>query len=222
MFAHKAVGEEAIADFLPGAPNLMPGLSFKAYCCCALTFSFIEAMEHFRNRVGEIERVEARLQTMADSIVGTRNAQVYAPRTIEELQYSLPVQMALAALGLGNGFKTHRDFMEGRLDLSSESPAIRLAKRVHMSVGPELDENYKHFVADVTVHFSDGTSARRFQERSKGSPGKPFTPEEFRTKLDELTDEGIGKSQANRLFALVDELAPGRPVSDITALLVPS
>lgn len=222
MFAHKEVGDEAIADFLPGAPNLLPGLSFKAYCCCALTFSFIEAMEPFRGRAGVIERIDARLQTMADSIVGNRNAQVYSPRTIEELQYALPVQMALAVLGLGNGFKTHRAFMEGLLDLSPESPAIALARRITMVVGPELDAGYKHFVADVTVHFRDGSSEHRFQERSKGSPGKPFTPAEFAAKLDELTDEVIGKPQADRLFAVVDALEPARPVTDITALLVPA
>ena len=63
-------------------------------------------MERFRDRAAEIERVDARIQTMTDSIVGTRNAQIYNPRNIEELQYSLPAQMALAVLGKGNGYKT--------------------------------------------------------------------------------------------------------------------
>ena len=176
MFCQKTVGDEAVPDFLPGAPNLMPGLSFKPYCCCALIFSFIEAIEQFRGREAEIERVEARLQTMADSIVGSRNAQIYAPRNIEELQYSLPVQMALAVLGLGNGYKTHRAYMDGRLDLSPGSAAIQFAKRISLSVDPQLDEKYKHFVADITVHFNDGRSEHVFQERSKGSPGKPSRP----------------------------------------------
>ena len=222
MFTHKTVGHEAIADFLPGAPNLMPGLSFKAYCCCACTFSYIEAMEPFKGRADRIERIDARLQTMVDSIVGNRNARVYEPRTIEELQYSLPTQMALSALGRGNGFKTHRDFMEGRLDLSAESEVMQLARRIRMEISTDLDQRYKHFVADVTVHFTDGTSEHRFEERSKGSPGKPFSPAEFTAKLDDLTDEVLGKSQADRLFGLVDAWPGARPVSDLTSLLVPA
>ena len=207
------------SDFLPGAPNLMPGLSFKPYCCCAATFAYIEAMGQFRDRAAEIDRVDARIQTMTDSIVGTRNAQIYNPRNIEELQYSLPAQMALSALGRGNGYKTHRAFMEGKLDLSPDSEVMNFAKRIKLEVAKDLDEKYQFFVADVTVHFKDGTSEHYFQERAKGSPIKPFTPQEQQEKLDELTDEVIGKEQADRLFALVDEMAPNRAVTDLTSLL---
>jgi 2-methylcitrate dehydratase PrpD len=219
LFTHKVVGNEASVDFLPGAPNLMPGLSFKPYCCCAATFAYIEAMGQFRDRAAEIDRVDARIQTMTDSIVGTRNAQIYNPRNIEELQYSLPAQMALSALGKGNGYKTHRAFMEGKLDLSPDSEVMNFAKRIKLEVAKDLDEKYQFFVADVTVHFKDGASEHYFQERAKGSPIKPFTPQEQQEKLDELTDEVIGKEQADRLFALVDEMAPNRAVTDLTSLL---
>jgi 2-methylcitrate dehydratase PrpD len=222
QFTDTVVGDEAAADFLPDAPNLMPGLSFKPYCCCAATFAYIEAMERFQPRVGEIERVDARIQTMTDSIVGTRNAQISNPRNIEELQYSLPAQMALSAFGRGNGYRTHRDFLEGRLDLSPQSEVMDLARRIKLDVARDLDERYRFFVADVTVHFRDGSSEHHFQERAKGSPIKPFTPQEQQGKLDELTEEVIGKRQADRLFALVDEMAPTRPVTDVTALLVPA
>jgi 2-methylcitrate dehydratase PrpD len=221
LFTRREVGDEAAADFLPGVANFMPGLSYKPYCCCAATFAYIEAMARFQDRAGEIERIDTRIQTMTDSIVGTRNAQIYEPRNIEELQYSLPAQMALSALGRGNGYKTHRAFLEGRLDLGPDSDVMRLARRVKLEVAKDLDEKYPFFVADVTVRFKDGTSEHYFQERAKGSPIKPFTPAEHQAKLDELTDEVIGKAQADRLFALVDEMKPDRPVGEITALLVP-
>ncbi len=50
---------------------------------------------------------------------------------------------------------------------------------------------------------------------------KPFTPEEHMKKLDDLTETVIGKEQADRLWALVDEMKPDRPVGEVTALLVP-
>lgn len=221
MFCNKTVGEEAIADFLPGAPNLMPGLSYKAYCCCACTFSYIEAMQHVRDRADRIERIDARVQTMVNSIVGTRNSNIYTPRNIEEVQYSLPAQMALSVLGKGNGFQTHHAILEGRLDLGPGSQMRDMLERVRIEVSPELDAGYRHFVADVTVIYKDGTSERIFEEQSKGSPMKPFTPEEHLNKLDDLTGTVIGKAQADRLWALVDEMRPDRPVGEMTALLVP-
>ena len=221
MFCAKDVGAEAIADFLPGAPNLMPGLSYKAYCCCACTFSYIEAMQHVQDRADQITRIDAKVQTMVNSIVGTRNANIYTPRNIEEVQYSLPAQMALSALGKGNGFQAHHAILEGRLDLGEGSEVRDLLNKVRIEISPELDADYKHFVADVTVHFTDGTSEHIFEEQSKGSPMKPFTPDEHMKKLDDLTVTVIGKAQADRLWALVDALDPACRVAELTALLVP-
>jgi 2-methylcitrate dehydratase PrpD len=220
MFADKEVGDEAREIFAPGSANFMPGLSFKAFCCCAGTFPFIEAMQKFQDRADQIDWVDTKIQTMADSIVGTRNAQIYNPRNIEELQYSLPAQMALSVMGKGNGFRVHRDFMDGKVDLSQGSDAIAMARRMKLSVATELDA-YPYFVADVTVHFKDGSSEHHFEERAKGSPLKPYTPAEHLAKLDELTEDGIGTERAHQLFSLVDEMKPDRPVGEVMALLRP-
>ena len=221
MFCDKTVGDEAIADFLPGAPNLMPGLSYKAYCCCACTFSYIEAMRRVQDRAAEIESIDTKVQTMVNSIVGTRNSNIYTPRNIEEVQYSLPAQMALSVLGKGNGFQAHHAILKGRLDLGPGTEVRRMLERVKIEVSPELDSKFKHFVADVTVNYKDGSSEHIFEEQSKGSPMKPFTPDEHVKKLDDLTETVVGKAQAHRLWALVDEMRPNLPVGDVTALLVP-
>ena len=96
-----------------------------------------------------------------------------------------------------------------------------MAQRIKLAVARDLDEKYRFFVADVTVHFSDGTSEHYFQERAKGSPIRPYTAREHEAKLDELTEGVIGKAQSDRLFRLINELAPDRPVSEITSLLYP-
>jgi 2-methylcitrate dehydratase PrpD len=219
MFCDKTVGDEAIADFLPGTANFMPGLSFKAYCCCACTFSYIEAMEHVRGRADEIESIDTKVQTMVNSIVGTRNVNIYSPNNIEEVQYSLPAQMAMSALGKGNGFSAHHAILEGKTDLSPGSEVRDLLEKVKIGVSPELDEKYKYFVAEVTVNFKDGTSQHIFEEQSKGSPMKPFTDEEHLVKLNDLTDAVIDREQSSRLWAMIDEMKPDRPTSDVTALL---
>lgn len=218
-FIRKSVGDEARADFLPGQPLQVSQLSFKAYCCCAANHAYIEAMAAVRDRAAAIESVQARIQTMSDAIVGTRNAHIYAPRNIEELQYSLPAQLALSALGKGNGYRTHRDFLEGRLQLTPESDVLSLARRIELTVSPKLDEQYGKFVADVTVHYADGSRQDLFVDRVTGRPDKPFTPQEHQAKLDELTHEIIGAERADRLFAIVDRLDPATPVRQLMQLL---
>lgn len=219
-FIRKAVGDDARTDFQPGQPLQISQLSFKAYCCCAANHAYIEAMTAVRPRAADIDAVEARIQTMTDPIVGNRNAHIYEPRNIEELQYSLPAQMALSTLGRGNGYKTHRDFLEGRLRLAPDSDVLGLARRIKLSVSQELDEKYpRKFVADVTVRYADGSTQDLFVDRVTGRPDKPFTPEEHQAKLDELTRDIIGRERASQVFELVDRLPAATPVGELTALL---
>ena len=219
-FIRKEVGDEARTDFQPGQPLLIGQLSFKAYCCCAANHAYIEAMAAVRSRAAEIESVDARIQTMSNAIVGTRNSHIYAPRNIEELQYSLPAQMALSALGKGNGYAAHRDFLDGRLQLTPDSDVLSFARRIKLSVSRELDENYpRTFVADVTIRYKDGSTQDIVIDRVTGRPDKPFTPAEHRSKLDELTRDIMGRERAGRLFAMVDRLDPATTVHELTALL---
>jgi 2-methylcitrate dehydratase PrpD len=221
-FIRKTVTDDACPVFALDAPMTLPQASFKAYCSCACTHPFIEAGRALAPRVHDIERIDVKLQTMVDAIVGTRNENIYLPRNIEELQYSLPAQMALAATGLGNGYRTHLDFLEGRLQLPPDSDVIRLAGKMTLQVSKALDEQYPmRFVADVTAHFSDGTSQRVFVDKVQGRNDAPYTPEQHRAKLDELTIDVIGAERSDRLFAMVDALDPRTPVTALTALLRP-
>jgi len=221
-FIRKVVTDEARGDFALDAPLTLPGLSFKAYCSCACTHPFIEAGKALAPRAGEIESIDVQLQTMVDSIVGTRNENIYQPRNIEELQYSLPAQMALAATGLGNGYRAHLDFLEGRLQLPPDSPAIQLARKMTLRISTALDEKYPmRFVADVTARFRDGSSQRVFIDSVPGRADAPYTPEQHRAKLVELTEEVIGMAQTDRLLEMVDRLDPATRVNALTTLLRP-
>ena len=218
-FIRKQVSDDARVDFQTDKPLEISQLSFKAYCCCAANHPYIEAMAPFRSKVGDIESVDAGIQTMTDAIVGNRNAHIYEPRNIEELQYSLPAQMALSLLGRGNGYQTHRAFLEGTLQLTPDSDVVRMAKRIKLTVDKELDIKYRKFVADVTVRYRDGTTEHRFVDRATGRPDKPFTPQEHQDKLDELTRDHLGSERATKMFALVDRLSPITPTTELTALI---
>jgi 2-methylcitrate dehydratase PrpD len=216
------VAADAEAAFLPTAPLRIGDIWLKAYCCCGAHHGYIEAMERVRARAADIVSVDANVQTMTASLGDNLHAQQHGPRNVEELQFSLALQMALAALGKGNGYATHRAFLEGRLLLPEDSDVVQFARRVHLHRSAELDERYKYnFVADVVVHYRDGSVESLFIDAAKGMPGNPFTLEEHRAKLDELTHEVIGVHKATELFGLVERLDPATPVAMLTALLRP-
>lgn len=219
-FIRKSVPDDARSDFMTGTPLMINQIAHKAYCCCAANHAYIEALAPLSSKAGRIERIEARIQTMTDAIVGTRNEHIYTPRNIEELQYSLPVQMALAVLGLGNGYQTHLDVLEGRLRLTPDSEVLAFARRIRLTVSRTLDERYPgKFVADLTVHYTDGGSEDLLVERVTGRPDKPFTPAEHQAKLDELTHDLIGRERADEIFGLIDSWPEDATVGDLTALL---
>lgn len=219
-FIGRAVEPDAAAVFAIGAPLLISQAWFKAYCCCGAHHPYIDAMQRIRPRASAVAAVEAKVQAMTANLAALPDVARNGPKTIEELQFSLQLQMALSAMGIGNGYATHMDFLAGRLRLPADGAVIGWARRVRLRHDPALDARYpRNFVADVTVRYDDGSSEEIFVEHALGMPGAPFTPAQHQAKLDELTGGVLGETAARRLFALLDELDPARPVRDLTALL---
>ena len=219
-FIGRAVESGAELDFALDAPLRLPQAWFKAYCSCGAHHAYIDAMQQIRPRVAEVESIEARVQAMTANLAARPEAAQEGPRSIEELQFSLQLQMALSALGLGNGYATHLDFLAGRLQLPADGHVVALARRIKLQHAPELDQRFpRNFVADVVVRYRNGSSQSIFVEHALGMPGRPFTAAEHEAKLHELSFGVLGEAKARKLFALIDELDYERPVQDLTALL---
>jgi 2-methylcitrate dehydratase PrpD len=219
-FIGRAVEADAPASFALDTPLLLKQAWFKAYCACGAHHAYIDAMERIRPRAAQVVGVVAKVQAMTQNLAAQPEVAQQGPKTIEELQFSLQLQMAMSALGVGNGYATHLDFLAGRLALAAESPVVQFARRIRLEHAPELDQRFpRNFVADVLVRFEDGSSEQVFVEHALGMPGRPFTPAQHQAKLDELTAGVLGEARSQRLFALIEELDPERPVHELTALL---
>jgi 2-methylcitrate dehydratase PrpD len=220
VFIRKQIDDAARTIFCPSEPLTLVRMSMKPYCCCAATHAYIDLMQTITERAGRIAAIDARIQTMTDAIVGNRNVSIYRPQNIEEVQYSLPVQMALAALGRGNGYSTHRQLLDGELWNGRTSPVLDLAKRIRLTVSPDLDERFpRTFAADVTVTYDDGTCEDLFADHATGTPASPFTPEQHWVKLADLTQDVIGETAARDLVDAVDGAPGTAPVTEWTARL---
>ncbi len=221
MFVGQDTGDEAAATFDLDAPLQLLLMKFKPYCCCAATHGYIELMEQIAPRAADVVKIDSKIQAMTDAIVGNRNAHIYQPRTIEELQYALPTEMALAATGKGNGYLAHRAYLDGKLDLGPDSEPIQFARKITLIVDQDLIDRYpRTFVADATITYKDGSTEHLFLDKIKGSPGNPFTREEARKKYDELTVDVIGADQSAALYDVIDALAPTASISELTQHLI--
>ena len=135
---------------------------YKRYCCCGANHASIDILSDYAGRLDEIESVTLRIPKLANTMVGSVNSNAYTPANIEQVQFSLPVQAAFALLGYGNGYQSHMDYLEDKLDMSRVRSAARKVKLVE---SPEMDKQYPgKFVTEATVTFLDGKVETAFVE----------------------------------------------------------
>ncbi|GHE94028.1 2-methylcitrate dehydratase [Amycolatopsis deserti] len=220
-FLGRSAGEDAAAAFAPGRPFEITRIWIKPYCCCGINHAYIDGARRLADRAAEIDTVELGIQAGGNIIVGNRNAHAYSPQSIENLQYSLPFQFALAVLGRGNGFTTHHDFLAGRLDLSDGSEVDKLARRVHITPRPELDAAHRgKWVADITVTYTDGTRENLFVDSPLGTAENPMSQHDLDAKFRDLTLSALGAERSAALLRAIVEDDPAMPAATLAALLI--
>jgi 2-methylcitrate dehydratase PrpD len=189
---------------------------YKRYCCCGANHAAIDILSAYAGRLGEIESVSLRIPKLANTMVGTVNSNAYTPGNIEQVQFSLPVQAAFALLGLGNGYQSHMDYLDGKLDMDQVRSAARKVKLVE---SPEMDKQYPgKFVTEATITFQDGRSETHFVENSLGTPDNPMKEDAHDAKFMELTSSVLGEKRARALLATLHELPSALAVSQLTAM----
>ena len=207
--------------FEAGRPFEVAGPLIKPYCCCAFNHAFIDGAKQFAGKASQIERIDLGIRASGDVVVGTSNAHAYAPEHIEHLQYSLPFQFALSLLGYGNGFATHRAYLNGELDLGPASDCAEIARRVKIDARPELDATYPaKMVADINVTFAGGKSEHVFVEDSVGSAPNPMNQDDLEAKFRDLTASTLGDARSADLLRTITDPNIDRPVTELVDLLV--
>jgi 2-methylcitrate dehydratase PrpD len=219
-FLQKNVGADGVAAFALDLPFEIEKIWIKPYCCCGCNHAYIDGARQLSSRVAEIDSIELGIQAGADVVVGNRNVNAFAPKIIEHLQYSLPVQVALALLGRGNGFRVHEDYMQGRLDLSQESDVLHLARRIRIVREQEFDAAYPgKWVGELRVAFRNGSSQRLFIEDPIGTAENPISQEDLDAKFRDLTVKSIGATRSEQLLETINSFGLQTRSSDFTALL---
>lgn len=208
-------GERAEEHFALDRPFEVGTVWLKAYCACYCTHAYIDAIRPFAERVEDIERIQAGVHPAFNVVVGNANANAYEPRNIEHVQFSLPTQMAFTLLGKGNGYRVHRDYLSGDVDMA---PVMAVARRIEITELPELEERYPgKFVADVTVTLRDGTTEHVFVEDPIGTLANPMPEDEQDAKFMELTVDVLGDARARTLLSMLRTMDPRTRAADLMA-----
>jgi 2-methylcitrate dehydratase PrpD len=188
----------------------------KAYCACYCTHAYIDAIRPFAARAADIADVQVRIHPAFNVIVGPANANAYEPKNIEHVQFSLPTQMAFALLGKGNGYRVHRDYLKGDIDMT---PVFAAARRIKIAEAPELETRYPgKFVADVTVSFRDGHSEHVFVEDPIGTLANPMSESQQDAKFFELTADVLGEQRAHVLLSTLRDMDRRTKAADLMAM----
>jgi 2-methylcitrate dehydratase PrpD len=219
-FLQRGPGEGAEQRFGPGRPFEIGAVWLKAYCACYCTHAYIDALRPFATRREQIADVHLKIAPHFNVVVGTANANAYEPRNIEHVQFSLPMQAAFALLGMGNGYRIHRDYLAGKVDMT---PVIAAARGIRITEEPLLEKNFPgKFVADVTVAFRDGTSQQVFVEDPIGTDVNPMPEPEQDSKFMELTADVLGTARAQALLAVLRQMDPRMKAAELTAMCTPA
>ncbi|WP_426518139.1 MmgE/PrpD family protein [Diaminobutyricibacter sp. McL0618] len=193
---------------------------FKSYCCCFLNHAYIDGAQELHGRTDDIESVVLRIQPGNDVVVGNRNENAYAPKTLDHLQYSLPFQFSLALAGYGNGFTTHHRYFDGMLDIGPGSDVAVLAEKTIIVPAPELDERYPgKWVADIEVHHATGGIEHVFVDGPGGTADKPVSQEQLDEKYRDLTLAPLGADGSAALLVAIKTLDPDQTVGRFASLL---
>ncbi|MFT4101926.1 MAG: MmgE/PrpD family protein [Burkholderiaceae bacterium] len=215
-FLQRAPGDGAETRFALDRPFEISTVWLKAYCACYCTHAYIDALRPFAERNADIKDVHLRIAPHFNVIVGTANANAYTPQNIEHVQFSLPVQAAFTLLGLGNGYRIHRDYLVGKVDIA---PVIAKMRDIRITEEPRLEKDYPgKFVADVTVSFKDGSSRHVFVDDPIGTDTNLMPEAEQDAKFMELTVDVLGGDQAGRLLAALRAMDPQMKAADVMAL----
>lgn len=221
VFVGREAAPNAAETFSARQPFQITRIWIKPYCCCGINHAYIDGARQLANRAGEIAAVELGIQSGGDVIIGNRNINAYAPKTIENLQYSLPFQFALSALGKGNGYETHKAYMDGELVLSEDSEIAQLARKVRITISPELDRKYPgKWVADIRATFSNGDSENLFILDPLGTTENPVSQEDLDAKFRDLTTGALGRERGEALLAAIKAGDPAMTAAGLVALLV--
>ncbi len=184
---------------------------FKPYASCRWSHPAIDGVLRLAGEHGlHLEEVE---EMRVEGFQPMTMLCDYRPVTTVAAQYSIPFSVALALSRgrIGPGELTEANLQDPEL--------LGLARKVQVSVDPELDRLFPEKTAiRLTLHTSRGNFTTTV-EYPKGDPDNPLSDAELAEKFRWLTAEIVGEKKSRELKEAVDHLEQMDDVKHLAQLL---
>jgi len=187
---------------------------FKPYTSCRHTHGAAQAAQELKAveniDIAEIERIDVFTYAIATVAVGKT---IGTEDSFVSAQFSLPYVVAACL--------AHGDMSAEQLKAASISDAriVELAKKVKVSIDPELNKVYPDKTSSrVELTLAGGRKAARQTDIPKGDPRNPMTADDIAEKLKRFSS-GLDADGARRITDLVLDLENIKSISDLTSLI---
>ena len=172
---------------------------YKLYACCrhihAPLDAFLDMIEQHGIEVQDIERIA--VETYGGALRITNKV---APRSVVDVQYSIPYCLALAAM------KGRSAFLPLAPDALGDAQLSRFAGKVSLAMDPLLDAQFPaRTLARVTID----SKGKRFTSQvtaPRGEAGDPLTWEALTAKFMAMVPVGTDAVRVAQLLAAIDAL----------------
>jgi len=195
------------------------GLRFKAWPCCGTSHGVVDALlrlkEEHSIKPEEIEEIHLHVNKPHMNLLEPRDVK-YHPGSLAAAKFSLPFA---AALALGYGRVTLDLYREERL---SDELVLGLADKVTYEMRPEGTVLPKNVIPDDFIIAQVKTPRGTFEAEtiiSSGSPHKPLTDAQLKSKFIDCCSFGIRKFDAEAVYNRIMTLDEIEDMSDLFALM---
>ncbi|MCY1233737.1 MmgE/PrpD family protein [compost metagenome] len=164
-----------------GDPAEISRVYFKPYSCCRYIHPALDAFAALSEvadiRIEQIASIE--VQTFQWAL---RLSNTVSPRTVTEIQYSLPYCMAIAVVDGPAALAPVDNAQLDRPDL------LEFARKVHLSVNPEIDARFPtETLARVCLQMIDGRLITSKVTSPRGDKARPLAWEDLINKFSAAT-----------------------------------
>ncbi len=194
-----------------GVDFAVAGVYFKHYACCRWIHGALDALfdllERHPTPPDRIHSIEVHTFERA-----LRLNNYPDPSSLEGAQYSIPFCLSAGAV------RGKESLLPMGEDLLTDPEIVRLARRVTLTVDPELDAAFpKKTPARLVVV----TSAGRFEATCadpRGDPDNPLTWDDLVGKFRRLAASGMPAEKAEEVIRCLTRMEEGEPGSLLSAL----
>jgi 2-methylcitrate dehydratase PrpD len=192
--------------------------SIKVYPCCRYSGGHLDACLEIANKYHpdpkKIKKIFIRSSKYTMVLLTEPHENKWDPKTIVDLQFSMPYQASIALLRGKVGID------EFTPDCIQNQEARRLMKLVEVVEDPEFERRYPdQYSSAVTVTMDDGKEYTAVVDNPRGDKRNPVTHEDIENKFRDVAGRILDDERVSKVIEYANNLDQQKDVADLMSLV---